>query len=69
MVPFATPYKAVLLKNINNALGYAVFVFNIITLIGTMAGPLPIVGVIGIDIYRHPKTVHAVPVSAFNIAP
>ena len=69
MIPFAAPNKTIALKNINNALRYFILIFYYSSFFGTVAGPLPVVGVFGIDINGHSKAMHAVAAGTIYIAP
>ena len=69
MVPLAAPDKAILFKNINDNLRDTVLIFNYCVLCGAFAGPLPVVRIGGVDVYRHAETVHTVAVGAVNFTP
>src|SRR6185312_4856697 len=69
MVPFAAPYKTMPFKYIHNYLRYPVFVFNRGIFVCAFAGPFPVVGISGVYINGHSKTMHAVPVRTANVSP
>ena len=69
MVPFATPDKPVLFKNINDQLWYPVFIGNQGIFIAAYTVPLPIIRISSIDIDRHAVAMHAMPVGAGDVSP
>ena len=58
-----------LFEYLNYNVRYSVVVCKACIFVGALAGPLPIVGISGIDIYGHPEAVHAVAMSAGDISP
>ena len=69
MVPFAAPYKAVFFKYIHYNLRNAVLVFQVSIFVSAFAVPLPVIGVLRIQINSHPETMHTVPVRTRDIPP
>ena len=67
MVPFTTPYKTVFLKYIHYNLRNAVLVFQVGIFIRALAGPLPVIGILCVQVDSHPETVHTVPVRSGNV--
>lgn len=69
MIPLAAPHKSVLFEYLNYNVRYSIFVCEGGIFISALAGPFPIIGVSGIDVNRHPETMHAVTVRSCNITP
>ena len=69
MIPFAAPDKPIFFKNVHYFLRYLVFVTQIGILVGAVAVPLPVVGAIGVEVYRGTKAVCALPVASVYVAP
>ena len=69
MGPFASPNKAMFLKNINDPLRNFVLVFRLRILIGTATSPLPVIGIARIQINGNSEGMIAQSFCAVNVSP